>query len=349
MSLNFSDAQAAIAAGMNAEQAHDFLELLMSGALSESEGAQLLVQLAERGETPEEVAAFVRGLQAKAVQIPVTTPSLDVCGTGGSGLTRYNVSTTVAFICAAAGIPVAKHGNRGSKRPNGSFDVLEALDIPFGLEPEHIAAAHAETNIALLFARSVHPAVGAVVPYRKAAGRRTIFNLAGPLANPLPLKAQIVGTVDPAIADLIATTLRELGGQRAWVVRGEPGIDELSVVGSSTVWMADGCSADKDVQEAMLDGAPFAHLTHDDLPGGDAPVNAALFQRLVAGESGDDDGFAALRAMVVANAGLAIDCWHQRQPALHGEGAQQADELLASGAVAAHVQKYREVVQALTA
>lgn len=323
---------------MDAEQAGSLLDLLMSGELPEAEGAEILVALAERGETAVEVAAFVRGLQQRAVRIPTSIESLDVCGTGGSGLTRYNVSTTVAFICAAAGIPVAKHGNRGSRRPNGSFDVLEELDIPFGLPPERLAAVHEQTNIALLFARVVHPAVAAVVPYRKAAGRRTIFNLAGPLANPMPIRRQIIGTVDVTTAALVAATLNELTGDadhRAWVVRGEPGIDELSVVGPSRVWVVDGAQ----VREHELTDPPHATRQHSDIPGGDAPENAALFREILSG-----GGAGPLWDMVVLNAGAAIDCWHDREPG-SGIGAKQAAELLSDGAVVAAVERYRQAAR----
>ncbi|NRA37776.1 MAG: anthranilate phosphoribosyltransferase, partial [Planctomycetes bacterium] len=193
--LDFAQAQklSAQTGGMDAVQTVELLELLMSGSLEDAQGAELLVNMAERGETAVEVAAWVSALREKAVACPFPQNCLDVCGTGGSGLSRFNVSTTVAFICAAHGIPVAKHGNRGSQRANGSFDLLDVLGIPFDFNGEQLKSVLEQTNLCFLFARSMHPAVGKVVPYRKAAGRRSIFNLAGPLANPADISHQIIG------------------------------------------------------------------------------------------------------------------------------------------------------------
>ena len=171
--------------GMDDAEVNDFLELLMSASLSEADGATLLVQLAERGETGAEVAAFVKGLRAHAVPCHFHSPALDVCGTGGSGLTRYNISTTVAFICAAAGIPVAKHGNRGSQKPNGSFDLLDELAIPFTFNGEQLAHIIKESNVCFLFARLMHPAVGAVflilLDHLRTLRRFHIKSLAAPM------------------------------------------------------------------------------------------------------------------------------------------------------------------------
>jgi len=311
--------------GMVPDEAEAFLELLMSGDLAEDEGAGLLVALAERGETATELAAFVRGLRARAVRVPGPERVLDVCGTGGSGLARFNVSTTAAFVLAAAGIPVAKHGNRGSRRPNGSFDLLDELGVPFSLQPEDLGRLLDETGVCFLFARAVHPAVAAVVPMRKAAGRRTIFNLAGPLANPLGVSHQIIGACDAATAGVLAGALAQLGVSRALVVCGEPGIDECSVTGATRWWLLDG-----DARREGRFPPPAAHrgVDYAALPGGDAAENAAHFRRLL---TGDETG--PLHAMLCRNAGLAIDLWEGREPDPAGEGAARAAKLLADGAV----------------
>jgi len=320
-------------AGMDAGQAGEFIALLMTGTVSAEDGAGLLVALAERGETGTEVAAVVRALLARALPVPVSGPCLDLCGTGGSGLTRFNVSTTAAFILAAAGVPVAKHGNRGSQRANGSFDLLDALAVPFALSGDRLAELHRGSGLCFLFARALHPAVAAVAPMRKLAKRRTIFNLAGPLANPCRPRCQVIGVSDERCARTLAAAVAELGVARACVVRGEPGIDEFSVVGTSR-WLL--------VEDGVITAGetPARHpgLDHAALPGGDAAENAALFARLIAGEN-----LGALRDMVVLNAGVALDLWHGRRPAADGPGVVEAARLLASGSVAERVDLHRRL------
>jgi len=324
-------------AGLGESDALELLDLLMTGSVAAGDGAALLVALSERGETGAEVAAFAKGLLARAAPIPLQRPSLDVCGTGGSGLTRFNVSTTVAFVLAAAGVPVAKHGNRGSLKPNGSFDLLDQLGVRYALPPEKLAALHRDTGVCFLFARAVHPAVAAVAPYRKAAGRRTIFNLAGPLANPARPRCQVVGVTNEHTGRVIAEALSRLAVQRAVVVWGGPGIDEFSVTGESRCVEVTGGSS-----RLVTVSALHPELEHEELPGGDAPENAAIFHRLINGQE-----VGPLRDMVALNAGAAIDLWHDRAPSAHGEGIAQATELLRSGAVratfAAHVEAARKL------
>lgn len=336
--LKQAQAYAARADGMNEAEATAFLELLMSGTLSEDDGAALLVAMAERGETGPEIAAFVNGLRAQAVQCDFHTPCLDVCGTGGSGLSRYNISTTAAFICAAAGIPVAKHGNRGSRKPNGSFDLLDALGIPFDFNAEQLGQLLHQTNVVFLFARLMHPAVGKVVPYRKAAGRRTIFNLAGPLANPAHISHQIIGTTDEHSAQVLAEALHLLQMQCACVVWGAPGIDEFSITGPSHYFLIRDGRIQRDLHEDVL----HPDLDHADIPGGDAEENAATFHRLLNGEERGP-----LRDMLLINAGAAIDVWNNRDIDPTAGGYLQAAQLLDSGAAREAFEKHRDTAIAL--
>lgn len=332
--LSYSDALAATrSTGMSTEDTTAVLDLLLDGALTAEDGGELLRTWAARGETGTELAATVRHLRGRACTVPVEQPCFDVCGTGGSGLPRFNISTTVAFIAAAAAIPVAKHGNRGSRRGDGSFDLLEALGIPFDLTPEQEAHLQATTGICFLFARSHHPAVGAAVPYRKAAGGRTIFNLAGPLANPAPIGRQMIGCIDPATARVVATAIDGLGTDGALVVHGEPGVDEISITGATGFLRLrqDGSCREGIIEEALHPGLDYATL-----PSGEAEANAATFHRLLDGrETGP------LRDMLCVNAGAAIDLWHDREPAITGPGYDQARELLASGAVRDCFQRHR--------
>lgn len=337
MSLSFTAARALLAAPMSADAVADVLDLLLAGSLAEAEGAELLTTWSGRGETAVELAALVRLLRERAVRVAVP-PSLDLCGTGGSGLTRFNVSTTAAFIIAAAGVPVGKHGNFGSTRPNGSFNLLDELGVRYDLEPEAQAQLQQETGLCFFFARRHHPAVGAVVPYRKAAGCRTIFNLAGPLANPGEVRCQLIGVAKPELAEVVIGGLQELGLPGALVVHGAPGIDEWSVVGPTRWWLL----RDGQVSEGDDDAPAYPSLQHGDLPGGDAPENAVTFRQLL-----DGTITGPLRDMVCTNAGIAIDLWQGREPGARGEGFEIADKLLASGEVAATFAKHQSLAAEL--
>ena len=319
--------------GMNPDETGQVLSLLMSGTLHVEEGGRLLSAWAERGETGAELASVVRYLKGRSIDVSTSRDAIDVCGTGGTGLTRYNISTTSAFVLAAAGIPVAKHGNRGSQRPNGSFDLLDALNVPFELGPARLAQLQDDTGVCFLFARAHHPAVGAVVNYRKAAGCRTVFNLAGPLANPAKLRCQLIGVADQALLPVIADALRELSMPEALVVWGEPGIDEISVAGP-TNWIR--ISGDKS-SEGTFEPSAKKPVAYDELPGGDAVDNAEVFKALL---EGNETG--PLLDMLCVNAGAAIDLWEGRQPEVDGSGAKLARKLIKNGKVLAAFEKHRQ-------
>lgn len=338
LTLDAARALARRPGGMDATEATAFLDLLLSGRHLAEEGASLLVSLAERGETGTEVAAFVCGLIARSAPLAFPHDTLDVCGTGGSGLTRYNVSTTSAFILAAGGVAVAKHGNRGSTKPNGSFDLLDALGVSYGHQPEALVRLQRECRLCFLFARTVHPAVAAVAPYRKAAGRRTIFNLAGPLANPARPARQIIGVINARVGEVIADAARLLAIQRALVVWGGPGIDELSVTGESHYRMLDGSGQQVGVLPALHPG-----LEHEVLPGGLAQDNAEIFRRLITGEE-----TGPLCDMVAVNAGAAFDLWEGRPPSIDGPGVAKARRLLADGTVRTFFDRYRALAAELS-
>ncbi len=314
------------------------LDLLLGGTIPVEAGATFLSTWAARGETGQEVAAVVTAMLERAEQIPLSGPAFDLCGTGGSGLTRYNVSTTVAFILAALGVPVAKHGNRGSKRPNGSFDLLEALGIPFQLSPRHHAELFADTGVCFLFARQMHPAVGAVAPMRKLAGGRTIFNVAGPLANPCRPVRQVVGVANERTAQVIITALKTLGTQRAVVVRGHPGLDEISVTGPTHAWDLRNDHA----HHLIFEHFHHAGLSHDDLPGGDADENARLFGDIVAGRAPGP-----LEDMVVINAAVALACWRELPGLEITDVANEVREALRDGRVERTVLRHRRMARRL--
>jgi anthranilate phosphoribosyltransferase len=325
--------------GMDAAGCRAVLDLLMAQTPTPEQGADILVAWQRRGPTGVELAATVEALLARAVQVPITTPVLDLCGTGGSGRTRFNVSTTCAFILAAAGIPVAKHGNRGSARPNGSFDLLDALGVPYQLPPERLAEVFARSGLCFLFARAMHPAVAAVAPFRKLAAARvprTIFNLAGPLANPCRPQWQVIGTVDQPTARVVLEAAQILGARRTLVVTGHPGIDEVSISGPTHVSEIDRGAIRHQIVQTGRHG-----LDHDALPGGDAVENAKLFLALLDGREAGP-----LAELVAVNAGAAIDCHAGRPFSADGEGARLARTLLATGAVREAYDRHRAALGA---
>ena len=319
----------ALREGMSEAQMRDFLDLLLGGTLTAEAGGELLATLGERGETGREVAALVEGLLEHALRLPIRGGCLDLCGTGGSGLARFNVSTTAAFVLAGSGVRVAKHGNRGALRPNGSFDLLEALGVPFQLPPAALGSLLEHTGVCFLFARAMHPVVARVAAYRKAAARRTIFNLAGPLANPSRPQRQVVGVSTWAAAEVIADALTRLRVERAVVVQGEPGIDEVSVSGV-TRWIeirrqSSGVTRSEGRWRHAAAGG--GSVPYDQLPGGEASENAGHFTALIEGR-----GEANLQLMVSVNAALALDLWHDREVFATPRTVLEAQEALSGGA-----------------
>lgn len=338
MSLTLAAARAAVArpGGMTADETRSLFALLMGGNLPVGEGAQLLESWSARGETAAELVAVVQELLGRALRPSTTVRCLDVVGTGGSGLDRYNVSTTAAFVAAAAGVPVAKHGNKGSQRPNGSFDLLEALGVPYQLPVAALERLLARTGICFLFARSMHPAMAAVAPMRRLCPRRTIFNLAGPLANPWRPVRQLTGCARTHYGAVMAATLSGLGMERAAVVVGHPGIDEISVTGPTELWEVDRSG----IRHRIEAGCVRPDCDYAALPGGDGVANAVVFRRLL---TGDETG--PLRDMVAVNAGVVLDLWRDRALG-SAEGLAEARELIATGAAWRLFERHREAALA---
>ena len=324
--------------GLSDDGVRLILSQLLDGAMLPADGAALLGAWTARGETASELAVLVEELLKRAVAIPISGPCMDLCGTGGSDLTRFNVSTTVAFVLAAAGVPITKHGNRGSKRPNGSFDLLDALGIPFQLTPAQLAQVFHDTGICFLFARAVHPVVARVAPMRKLVAGRTIFNLAGPLANPCRPARQIVGVTKEPTAQVVAGALHRLGVERAIVVRGHPGLDEVSITGPSHLWeVSHGHTHHRVVEHFHHHG-----LDHAALPGGDAAENAVLFRRILQGEEAGP-----LLDMVIANAALALDCWRGSAHPGSADTIAEIRDLIRSGRPWATYEHHRRIARSI--
>jgi anthranilate phosphoribosyltransferase len=299
---------------------------LMRGEAESAQVAGLLVALRAKGEAPSEIAGFVRAMLAEAAPIELA-PGLqarlvDTCGTGGDGANTFNISTVSALVVAAAGQPVAKHGNRAASSACGSADLLEAWGVQIELPPEAVAACIDELGIGFLYARSFHPAMRYVAPVRLQLGIRTAFNVLGPLANPARAPYQVVGVPDVRLAAVMADALARLGKRHALVFRGDDGLDELTTTGPSHLWEV----RDGEVTPGVLDPAEFgiARASAGELTGGGVADNVAIADAILAGEPGPRADIVALNAGAALYAADAVSD-------LAG-GIERARAVLASGA-----------------
>jgi anthranilate phosphoribosyltransferase len=293
---------------------------LLEGRPANEDIARFLTDLAVRGETSVEIAAAAREMRARMVRINAPAGAIDVCGTGGDGAHSLNVSTAVSLVVAACGVPVAKHGNRAASSRAGAADTLEALGLDVGIASANAERSLAELGIGFLFAPSYHPALARLAAIRRGIGRRTIFNLLGPLANPASVTRQLVGIARPDYVRLYAEALSLMGVERAMIVSGLEGLDELSISGPSQLAVIDG-----EVREARVSPADAGLAPHpaDALRGGDAAFNAAALSRLLDGEAGayrDATLLNAAGALIVAG---RADEW--------ADGVAQAAEAIDSG------------------
>lgn len=291
---------AAVAArrDLTREQAAGAMELIMTGEVTGAQLGALLMGLHMKGETVDEIAGFAAVMREKAVRVHAGDGLLDTCGTGGDRAATFNVSTTAAFVAAAAGARVAKHGNRAMSSRCGSADVLEELGARVALPPEGVVATLERAGLGFMFAPTFHPAMKYAAGPRREMRVRTVFNVLGPLTNPAHARHQVLGVADGALAPRMAAVLRELGSAHALVVHGADGLDELSISGPSRVWeLRDGQIAEYELDPALL-GLPRAALA--DLAGGDRAANAAITRAVLAGEPGPR------RDVVLLNAAAAL-------------------------------------------
>jgi anthranilate phosphoribosyltransferase len=287
--------QLAAAQPLNDGQVRLAVEQLADEKVAANLKADFLAALAKKGETIEEIAAFARALRDKSIIPPLDTETrareiLDVVGTGGDRLGTINISTTAAIICSAAGVTVAKHGNRAVTSQAGSADVLEALGIKIDLSPEEAARALRERNFAFFFAPNYHPAFKNILPARKICaerGQRTIFNLLGPLLNPARPSAMLMGVPRPELCEPLAHVLQSLGVRRAMVVCGKVSgagfLDELSTLGENSIaefYQERGFN----VSTTLPDQFPLQPATLADLLGGDKMANAKIVREILSGK-----------------------------------------------------------------
>ncbi len=327
--------------------------LLRGDSLPETDAEAVMNEIMEGTWEPTHIAAFLSVVQARSVQapmlaafarairghmVPVRTNNtvLDTCGTGGSGLPTPNTSTMSAFVVAAGGVAVAKHGNRSSSGKCGSADLLEALGIPFGGGSEVAEKLLEETGLAFLFAPAHHPAFRHVGPVRKSLGFRTVFNVLGPLCNPAGATLQLLGVSDPQAAPIMAGALAALGSERVLVLHGDDGLDEASLSAPTRTWLVENGTVHESTitpEEMGLQTVPFEHVS-----GGDVAENVALFHHILGGKGG------AHSQLVALNAGLALFVGGKAQTMK--EGVALAQEILASGAAYALFEDYKAKAEA---
>jgi anthranilate phosphoribosyltransferase len=318
---------------LSQNDAQSLMTALLHGSFTVTEMSGLLTALHERGETAAELAGFSSAMRSAALPIPLTDAErdglVDTCGTGGDGSGTFNISTAVALVAAAAGVRIAKHGNRAVTSRCGSADVLAALGIPVEHSPESAAAALRAHGFAFLLATRMHPAMKIVVPVRRALPFRTVFNLLGPMTNPAGARRQVIGVYAPEAVPLVAEALAAGGHMdHVLVMHGDGGVDELSLSGESIV--------------AEVKGADVTHFrvspeqvgierSNDALAGGDAAENASILRSVFSGELGPRRDIVLLNAAaVLLVAGIATDL---------RDGAAKAAEAIDSGLVTKLVER----------
>ena len=278
---------------------HSAVGAIMDGRSTEVEIAALLTALRCRGESVSELVGAAQAMRERATAIPCRTPNLlDTCGTGGDSLHTFNISTAAALVAAAAGQPVAKHGNRSVSSSTGSADVLEALGVNLQRTPEQIAACIDEIGIGFCFAPLLHGAMKYAAPVRKQLGFRTVFNLLGPLTNPARATYQLVGASRTATAEMLAQALHQLGSHRALVVCGHDELDEVSLWGETAVFEVSPAGVQRHTWTASQLGLPECDVAK--LRVSSAAESASLIRRVFAGEHGP------ARDILVANAAAAL-------------------------------------------
>ncbi|RAP34319.1 anthranilate phosphoribosyltransferase [Candidatus Marinamargulisbacteria bacterium SCGC AG-439-L15] len=322
---------------LNQSESRDCLNTLFQEDCTEEEILKLLTLLRDYGETVDEVVGFAQAIQKESIPLTLNKPCIDVCGTGGSGKDRFNVSTAAVFILGALGIPVSKHGNRGSKTSNGSFDFLEALDIPFNHDAEVITEIFKETGICFIFARQFHPSLAKVGPARQALGTRSIFNYLGPLCNPANPGYQIIGTSTLEIAKKLAKAKQILGTQKTLVIVGANGLDELSTSGKSDILEVSSTS----IIQHKVDPKELGLVYHNEneISGKTATENANVFKDLF--KKGNSQ--APISQVICLNAGAALWCMGHTESIENGF--KLAQSALKSGKAWETFIKYQSIAQ----
>jgi len=310
-------------------EAETAFDIMMSGNATPSQMGGLLMALRVRGETVDEIAGAARVMRAKSLKIEAPDDAIDTCGTGGDASGTYNISTAASLVVAAAGVPVAKHGNRALSSKSGAADVLTALGVNIDADMSLVRKAIFEAGIGFLMAPRHHAAMRHVGPVRVELGTRTIFNLLGPLSNPAGTRRQLVGVFAKAWVEPMAQVLGMLGIERAWVVHGSDGIDEITTSGPTAVASLDGGRVS--IFEVTPEEAGLPRSKPEQLKGGDPATNADALRGVLAGAPGP------YRDIVLLNAGAALIVAGRAKTLK--EGAAIAAKTIDSGAARATLDK----------
>lgn len=290
-------AKAAAGESLTREEARAAFDIMMSGDATPSQIGGLLMALRVRGESVEEIVGAVTTMRAKMLPVAAPENAIDIVGTGGDGSGTYNVSTAAAFVVAACGVPVAKHGNRALSSRSGAADALMALGVTIDLKPNGIAACIEEAGIGFMFAPAHHAAMRHVGPSRVELGTRTIFNILGPLANPAGARRQLLGVFSRQWLEPIAEVLKDLGSERVWVVHGD-GLDEMTTTGTTEIVALENGAIRR--FEITPESVGLKRVALRDLKGGDGAHNAEALRGVLSGAVG------AYRDITLLNAGSAL-------------------------------------------
>lgn len=320
------------------------MDAIMSGDITAAQIGALVTALRMRGETIDEIAGFASAMRDHALKVEISSdgqPLLDTCGTGGDHSNSFNISTTATFVIGAAGIRIAKHGNRAASSKCGSADLLEGLGVKIELTPEQVAECVERVGIGFMYAPAFHPAMRYVGPTRREIGIRTVFNVLGPLTNPAGASHQLIGVGHPEIAGKLAEVLARLGSKRAVLVYAEEGLDEVGIVGETamTEWDASRGS----VESSIVSPRDFGLTTGvmDDIVGGDVEENVTITRSILAGEDGPR------RTITLLNAGAGI--YAAEAASTLAEGIEMAANVIDSGAAAGKLEELVRATSDLTA
>ncbi|MGQ7829159.1 anthranilate phosphoribosyltransferase [Altererythrobacter sp. Z27] len=320
---------------MSETEAEEVFGWILDGEASEEEIARFLLAMTDRSETAEEIAGAARALRARLIPVAAPEGTVDCCGTGGDGHHSLNVSTAVSLVVAACGVPVAKHGNRAASSKAGAADTLEALGLDMDAAGRTAEKTLGEIGICFLFAKNHHPAMGRIQPIRQKLGKRTIFNLMGPLSNPAGVKRQLIGIARPGYVPIYADAKARLGTERTFIVSGDESIDELSLAGGNE--LADVTGNDFEMRRVSADMAGLENAPVEAIRGGDPAHNAKALKALLDGMPGayrDAVLFNAAGTLIVAG---RTEDWR--------EGAAMAAEALDSGKAAHLLARWIELAK----
>ncbi len=324
---------------LDAAQAETVFTAIMQGEASPVQMSALLVGFRVRGVVAAEVAGGVRALRQAMIPVHSENPDVlvDTAGTGGGSITTFNISTAAALVAAGGGVPIAKHGNRSFSSRSGSADVLEALGVNIQLTAEQMGDVLREVGIVFMFAPLLHPAMRHVGPVRRELKISTVMNLLGPLTNPAGARRQVVGVADPDLLPLVVEAFQQLGHERALVVHGEPGLDEVSPLGPTRIALLDAGGVREEVVTPEGLGVPTSGI--EGLEGGSPEENAVVIRKVLNGEMGG-----SARAAVVLNAAAAFFV-SGRVDDLQG-GVEEANKAIDSGSATETLDQLREATQA---